>query len=530
MRLTAVDSFVLLVYLVGVAAFGSWFVKRNRGARDFMAAGGSLSGLAIGLSIFGTFLSSATFIGAPGQSYGGDWNFFVFALGMPLATWIAVKFFVPFYRRSGQISAYEHLEGRFAPWARNYAVVVFLISEIARIGAVSFGVSLAMSVLTGWDVRTLILVIGVAVTLYTTLGGIEAVIWTDVVQSIVLTTGAVFVVAILLAGPGDVSGLDLVQHAAVNGKFSLGSFDPTKIDQSTFWTVFSIGVFVCLNRFGINQSFVQRYHAARSEKEAQRSLWIGSLLYLPAAVVFYLIGTLLWSYHELTPDAQLEIRLHVAQQLLVQSGESITPEAKAATLTTRDIADKAFPHFIANKLPLGVAGLLVAALFAAGMSTIDTGLNSCATIYLEDIHKRRFRPNCSEKESMFVLHLLTVLVGVIGTGAALLMVGVNNLLQTIWVIEGVSFAATLGLFLLGFFVKRASSTAAVIGTVLGLCAIIWLTLSIDENYKLLPERLRFPESWRSPFHKNMILFVGTVVMFGSGWIASLVLPKAWRKG
>ena len=516
MQLTIVDTVVLVAYLIGVAIFGSWFVSRNRDTKGFMAAGGSMAGWAVGLSIFGTFLSSNTFIGAPGQSYGGNWNFFVFSLGMPLATWISVKYFVPFYRQSGEISAYVHLESRFAPWARNYAVIVFFVSEIARVGAVAFGVSLAMNVLTGWDIETLIIVVGVAVTIYTTLGGIEAVIWTDVIQCVVLMTGAVFVMLILLAGPGDIAGTQLIKHAADSGKFDLGSFDLTAIDQPTFWTGFFTGVFVCLNRFGINQSFVQRYHASKSEKEAKRSLWLGSLLYIPASMVFFLIGTLLWSYHDLTPTAQEEVRTHVADQM---------DDKESSQLTTQDVADKAFPHFVANKLPIGIAGLLVAALFAAGMSTIDTGLNSCATIYLEDIHRRYVRPKCSEKEAMLVLHVVTVCVGIIGTSAALLMVGVNDLLQTIWVIEGVSFAATLGLFLLGFFVKRANSRGAAVGVVLGLCVITWLTLSIEKNYVVLPAWLRFPESFRSPFHQNLILTVGTLVMFGTGWIASLCLPS-----
>lgn len=521
MQLSLPDTIVLVVYLVGVAVFGSWFVSKSRDTQGFMAAGGSLSGWAVGLSIFGTFLSSNTFIGAPGKAYGGNWNFFVFSLGMPLATWVSVKYFVPFYRRSGHISAYEHLESRFAPWARNYAVAVFLISEIARIGAVAFGVSLALNVLTGWDIRTLIIVVGVAVTIYTTLGGIEAVIWTDVVQCLVLSSGAVLVMTLLLTGQGEYSGAKLISHAAEQGKFELGSFDPTKIDESTFWTVLFVGIFVCLNRFGINQSFVQRYHTASSETEARRALWFGSLLYVPASIVFYLIGTLMWSYHDLSPPADAEFRSHVAEQLEELPQGSDDP----AELSTQDVADKAFPYFIANQLPVGIAGLLVAAIFAAGMSTIDTGLNSCATIYLQDIHRRYVRQDCGEKESMLVLHTVTVLVGLIGTLSALLMVGVNDLLQTIWIIEGISFAATLGLFLLGFFVPTATSRGAAIGVITGLGVLIWLTLSIEDAYSILPPWARFPESMRSPFHKNMNLFVGTVVMFGAGWLASRLVAR-----
>jgi len=534
MQLSTVDTIVFFVYLLGVALFGAWFVKRNKDSRAFMAAGGLLPGWAVGLSIFGTFLSSATFIGSPGQTYGGNWNFFVFCAGMPLAVWIASRYFIPFYRRSGQISAYVHLEERFAPWARNYALLVFLVSEIARIASVTFGVSLAMSVLTGWDVTTLIIVGGVVVTVYTTMGGIEAVIWTDVAQCIILTAGAVLVVVILLSGTDTVTGGQLVDHAIENGKFSLGSWDPAQIDQSTVWTVFFVGLFTCLNRFGINQSYVQRYHTARSEQEAQRSLWIGGLIYIPVGAVFFLIGTLLWSHHELQPPLKQEFAYQIAEQQLSSQGEladlsdeerPVVIRGAATKLTSRDLADKAFPAFISQGLPVGLAGLLVAALFAAGMSTIDTGLNSCATVYLEDIHKRWFARDVTEKQAMRILHVVTIVVGAVSIGAALLFVGVNNLLQTIWVIEGVSFAATLGLFLLGFFVRRASSKAAAIGTTAGMMTLCWLVLSIESNYALLPEWLQFPNATRSPFHKNMNLFIGTAVMFGVGWLASVVFPR-----
>ena len=534
MQLSPVDTAVFVAYLVGVALFGVWFARRKRDSKSFMAAGGSLPGWAVGLSIFGTFLSSATFIGSPGQTYAGNWNFFVFCAGIPPAVWIASRWFIPFYRRSGQISAYVHLEERFAPWARNYALLVFLISEIARIASVTFGVSLAMSVLTGWDVRTLIIVGGIVVTLYTTMGGIEAVIWTDVAQSIVLTLGAALVALILLSGTDTVSGSQLIKHAIDNNKFSLGNWDATRIDQSTVWTVFFVGLFTCLNRFGINQSYVQRYHTARTDRAAQRSLWIGGLIYIPIAALFYLIGTLLWSHHALHPSAKQKFAMQIAEQQLATDGELNDRTADerntlilnaASKLESANLADKAFPAFISRGLPVGLAGLLVAALFAAGMSTIDTGLNSCATVYLEDIHKRWFGRDPTEQQAMRTLQLVTVIAGSISIGAALLLVGVNDLLQTIWVIEGVSFAATLGLFLLGFFVHRASSEAAAIGTAAGLVTLLWLVLSIESNYQLLPEWMRFPASLRSPFHKNMNLFVGTAVMFGVGWLASLFLPR-----
>jgi SSS family solute:Na+ symporter len=266
--LRLVDVIVLFVYLTGIVAFGSWFVRKSRSRRQFMAAGGALPAWAVGLSIFGTYVSSNSFVGAPGQSFRGNWNFFVFGLSLFPAAWIATRWFVPFYRTKGYISAYEHLEERFGPWARVYAVVIFLLLHITRSGTIMFGVSLAMSVLTGWPIKTIIIVAGIAVTLYTVLGGIEAVIWTDVVQSLILIGGLVLVSLLLLftidGGPSQ-----LFATAAAHHKFSWGSWSLTDYAHSTVWVVFLYGMGVNLTRFGIDQTFIQRYHAAKSEAAAR---------------------------------------------------------------------------------------------------------------------------------------------------------------------------------------------------------------------------------------------------------------------
>ena len=160
-HLPAIDIAVLVVYLVAVVGLGAWFVRRNRTTRDFMAAGGSLPGWAVGLSIFGTYLSSNTFIGVPGKAYGGNWNGFVFSLSLPLAAWVAVRWFVPFYRRTCEISAYHHLEKRFGPWARTYTLACYLLTQLARVGAILFGVALGLNALTGWSMPAIIIMAGV---------------------------------------------------------------------------------------------------------------------------------------------------------------------------------------------------------------------------------------------------------------------------------------------------------------------------------------------------------------------------------
>ena len=479
--LPAVDILVLTLYLAAVVGLGCWLSRRNRTTNDFMAAGGTLPGWAVGLSIFGTYLSSNTFIGVPGKAYDGNWNGFVFSLSLPLAAWVAVKWFVPFYRRTGEISAYHHLEKRFGPWARTYALGCYLLTQLARVGTILFGVSLGLSALTGWSVPVIIVAGGIAVTVYTLVGGIAAVIWTDVIQSLVLLIGALVIAGLLLAnhphGPGEALHL-----AANEGKFSLGSFG-LDLTQSTFWVVFLYGVFINLNNFGIDQSFVQRYHAARDEKAAARSVWTGALLYVPVAALFFLIGSLLFSFYHASPE--------LLEPLVAQYPD--------------DHADKVLPHFIATQLPPGAAGLLIAAIFAAAMSSIDTSLNSAATVTLKDFVQRHLNRGKTEADALRILRNATLVWGVLGTGVALAMIGQKSLLDAWWKLSGIFAGGMLGLFLLGLISRRANNAGALAGVIVGVLVICWMTF---------PDLL--PEALRSPFHVHMITVIGTLTIFGVG--------------
>jgi len=331
-QLPVADIVVLVAYILGVVGLGCYFVRKSRDTEHFMAAGRSLPGWAVGLSIFGTYLSSNTFIGYPGIAYGGTWNRFVFSLSLPLAAWIAVKWFVPFYRKSGEISAYHHLERRFGPWARSYALACYLLMQVARMGAVMFGVAIALDALTGWGMAPIIIAMGALVTLYTLLGGIEAVIWTDVAQSIVLVVGAVVVAVMLLVGMpgGPRTVLDTGLHF---GKFSLGSFGPS-LSESTFWVVLLYGIFANLKNFGIDQSFVQRYRAARDEAAAGRSVWMAALLYIPISLLFLFIGTCLFAYYQHPSNTRLiaEIKRDVAAERLAGERDELDADAYARKL------------------------------------------------------------------------------------------------------------------------------------------------------------------------------------------------------
>ena len=344
------DIIVLVVYIALVVGVGVWFAKRSHTSEGFMKAGGRLPSWVVGLSLFGTFLSSNTFIGVPGKAYAGNWNAFVFSLSIPIAVLIAVRFFVKFYRNSGEISAYEHLEKRFGLWARIYAVVCYLLTQVSRSATIMLGVAIGLQQVTGWSLPTIILVSGILVTAYTLIGGIEAVIWTDAIQSVVLAVGALLVIGILIfKHPEGASAAFSIAKDA--DKFSLGSWSVTDFASSTVWVVLIFGLFINLTNFGIDQNYIQRYHAAESEAAAKRSLWIGAILYVPASLMFFIIGSLLFSFYQTSPE-----EIAAIQEM---AGD-------------RKFEDSILPHFMANHLPPGVGGLILAALAAAAMSTIDT--------------------------------------------------------------------------------------------------------------------------------------------------------------
>jgi solute:Na+ symporter, SSS family len=515
-QLRTADLIVLVLYMAGVFGLGCWFARKSSTTQEFMAAGRSIPGWAVGLSIFGTYVSSIGFLGNTGKAFGANWNSWAFGLTLPMAALIAVKYFVPLYRSSDSVSAYAHLEQRFGPWARSYALVCYLLTQLARIGTILYLVALALAPLTGWDVKTIILITGLLVTVYTLLGGIEAVIWTDVAQSIVLIAGAILcailVVTNMPEGPGQ-----LFRIANENEKFSLGSFSlqpaTLMMKEPTFWMVLVYGLFINLQNFGIDQSFVQRYITAKSDRDATFSVWLAAILFPLISVVFFFIGTGLFSLYHSDPTLLNEVKAQVAETQLVQAGEAVTEAAiaeKAAKLMPADIGDKVLPHFIVRKLPAGIAGLLIAAIFAAAMSSMDTSLNSSATLVLCDVYKRYYRPEVGERESMKVLYISTFVFGIIGTFTALAMIRVKSALDVWWNLQGIFTGGMLGLFLLGLISRRARNPQAIVAGAVGILLILWLSLSTTN---LWPKSL---SAWSNPLHSFMTIVLGTssIVLVG----------------
>jgi SSS family solute:Na+ symporter len=325
--------------------------------------------------------------------------------------------------------------------------------------------------------------------IYSLLGGIQAVVWTDAVQGIILIMGAVICAVVLLFSMPD-GPSQFFQIAADNHKFSLGSFK-AELTTSTFWVVLIYGIFINLQNFGIDQNYIQRYLTASSEKEAKKSALWGGLLYIPVSMMFLFIGTGLFSYYSTHPG--------------------ILPDGIQS--------DRVFPFYILNNLPAGLTGLLIASVFAAGMSTISTSVNSSSTVILNDYFKKDQPGEKNEERSMRILYISSLLFSVISILIAIAMINVKSALDTWWKLASIFSGGMLGLFLLGFIAKKVNNISAIIGVAAGAVVIAWMSLS--------PVLFTSPEliKYASPFHNYLSIVFGTTTIFVIGFLSGYLFKK-----
>jgi SSS family solute:Na+ symporter len=291
----------------------------------------------------------------------------------------------------------------------------------------------------------------------------------------------------------------LFDIASKEGKFSLGSLSLSTLSEATFWVVLLNGLTINLQNFGIDQSYVQRYLTARSDRDAGRSVWLGALLYVPISAVLFFIGTGLFAFYR------------ARGWELVETKGAVLFGPSADTLLE---ADKVFPHFIVHEVPVGVTGILIAAVLAAAMSSVDSSLNSSATLVLRDLYRRYVRPQAGERESMRVLYGATLAFGVVGTATALAMIDVKSALDNWWKLSSIFSGGMLGLFLLGLISRKARNPAAVTAVCAGVLAIFWMSFSRMAGW---PAGL---EPLRSPFHEFLIIVVGTVTVLLIGFLVT----------
>ena len=478
--MSGIDIWIIAAYLIGTTLFGCSFAFRRSGggkdAEGFTTGGGRLPTWTVALSIFATHVSSISFLGLPAKSFATNWNPYVLSITVPLAAVIAVVWFMPFYRNSGKVSAYSFLEARYGAWARLYASSCFLVMQSARSGVILFLMAMLLKVLLGYPVTWVILATGAATTIYSLMGGISAVVWTDAIQSLVLIAGTVLCIAVLGFTVPDLAG---GMSAALDaGKFSLGGFSIFNWGDETFWVIFIYAMFINLQNFGIDQSFTQRYVAAKSRSAAATSLLSSSVLYLISTACFVFIGTLLWLY--------------------VQSNPAAVPDEVLAK------PDAVFPWFIVHKLPTGASGLLVAAIIAAAMSTVSSTLNSGATVLLEDYWKRFAPRHANPRSNIAFLRIATAGLGVFAMAVGVGVMNVQSALTAFWALQSVLSGGMLGLFLLAIMCRRSCSLHAAVATLLGIAVIAWVTFG--QSLTGFSFRL----------HVNLAIVLGTVTLVVTG--------------
>ena len=277
------------------------------------------------------------------------------------------------------------------------------------------------------------------------------------------------------------------------------------------------GFFINLNNFGIDQNYIQRYHTAKSSKEASRSVWLCVALYVPASLLFFIIGSCLFAYYQKYPELVETVKQQVAGERLGIGPSAAKISQFAATLTPADYGDKVMPYFMVTKIPTGLVGLIVSAILSAAMSTISSGMNASATVFTVDIYKRYFRPDLSDKGQLYALHSATIIFGLLGLFTGIAIIGVKSVLDVWWQLSGIFAGGMLGLFLLGIISRQTKSPEAFTATLIGIAVILWMAFS---NY--LPAKYAF---LRNPLHSNMVIIIGTLTIF----LAGLLLTAMKRK-
>lgn len=475
----AVNYIVLFGYLLSMVGVGVYFARKNKNTDDFFRGGKQIPWWAAGCSIFATMLSSLTFTGIPSKSYAQDWVYSIGNFTIPVVAVVAVFVAMPFFRRIDATSAYEYLEKRFSRPVRLFGSGSFTLFHVFRMAVVMSLTGLALSVATPLTPAESVLLMGVLSIVYCTMGGIEAVIWADTIQTFVLLGGGLLAIALLVSGTdGGFSGFVSVSNEA--DKFSLANLhiSPTNA-QIALWVIIVGAIGQNVSSYTADQAVVQRYMTTADQKLAARSIWTNAVLTIPATLLFFGIGTALFAFY----------RSH--------------PEKLDPTITT----DQVFPLFIAREMPIGLAGLIVAGIFAAAQSTVSTSMNSTATAIVTDF-LRPFQFCKSERGYLNAARVLTLIMGVLGTLLGLVFVNpeIKSLFDTFLVVIGLFMGVLGGLFVLGALTTRANATGAMVGALVGAAVMFSL--------------------WKfTAVNGYLYTTCGIATCFVVGYVASLATPR-----
>jgi SSS family solute:Na+ symporter len=481
---------VVALYMVGMLLIGIRFAGRQTSTETYFVARRSVPAWAMGFSLFATIISSVTFVAYPGSAYAGNWSLLVpgiMVLGVLLLIGLVV---IPFFRHVVRMSAYEYLGKRFGTGARMYGSFAFALTTFAKMTFVFYLVALTINSMTGWSIVNTIIAIGVVTVFYSLVGGVEAVIWTDVVQGFVLWLGIFITLGYLLFSPpgGPAAVFSLAWR---HGKFGLGSTS-INFSQPTIIVLLLYGFFWFLQKYTGDQTVVQRYLVARSDREALKGVAMGALLSIPVWTLFMLIGTSTWAFYQLA-------------------------HAKLPDYIKK--ADQVFPYFLTSRIPGALSGLIVASLLAAAMSTLSSDLNCLAVVGVEDFY-RTFRRNTSDRERLNVGKAIVAACGALCIVMAMILAHSHGTALSLWYTASAIVAGGLaGLFFLAFLSTRANKQGAYIG--IGACLIFtaWATLTLHGKQTIDLGRYNFP------LHSYMIGVIGNIVIFAMGYAASFLFQR-----
>lgn len=488
-----VDYVIIFASVFFTVAVGAYFAKRQKSTDKYFSGGRSLPSWAIGISIMATLISSVTFLAYPGAAYAGNWILLVQGLMVPIVLVGLIWIIVPLFRKTIGISAYEYFEKRFGFFARIYSSLAFALSHFSKMGTVFYLMGIALSGMMGIDTLTLIWILGVAIILLTLMGGLEGVIWMDVIQGFMLILGGVACALALVFTPDGAPG-SVFQVISENSKISFAPYD-WDFTKLTFIVIAINGVFYAIQKYGTDQTIVQRYLAAKTDKAAIRASLLGVFLSVPLWTLFMFIGTALFAYYQLSP---------------------------AVPLPDGTLAEGVFPFFIMSQLPIGIKGFIIAALCAAAISSLDSDMNCISAVGVEDYYKR-FKPKSTDKQQLGMARILVVASGLLSLLVATLYVrmGGEGVLGIVFELYAIFSAGIAGMFLLGLFSRRANKKGLYVGVVACVLFTAYAMLTstkfeIDGVKRVLLDL----GSWNFPHHKYMLGVYSHLVLFGVAWVAS----------
>ncbi|MDA9344124.1 sodium:solute symporter [Algibacter sp.] len=536
--LSWIDWSVLCATLIAIVAYGTWQTRGSKNVKDYLRGGNTSKWWTIGLSVMATQASAITFLSTPGQAYNDGMGFVQFYFGLPIAMIVICMVFIPLYHRLKVYTAYEFLENRFDLKTRTLAAILFLIQRGLAAGITIFAPAIILSVVLGWDLLTLNIIIGFLVIIYTVSGGTRAVNVTQKHQMVVIFIG-MFIAFFLIVDklPQDITFSKALDIAGASGKMEVLDFSFNLNNRYTFWSGIIGGTFLMLSYFGTDQSQVQRYLSGKSVKEMQLGLIFNGLLKVPMQFFILLVGVMVFVFYQFNeapvnfnPTATEVVlnseyadeykALQEEQKQIFRDKQNIinsftnsdNPEATkyiaAANAANdelrqeaRDLIDKAsksenikvesndkdyvFIHFILNNLPRGLIGLLLAVILSAAMSSTASELNALGSTTTMDLYKRNTSEK-TEEQMVKASRWFTFLWGLIAIGVACVANLAENLIQLVNIIGSIFYGNVLGIFLLAFFFKCVKGNAVFVAALITQVAVIALYLLNEYEYINLP--------------------------------------------